>query len=101
MTKETKEKIKECVKAYEDIFVYEFNQFKVGIREKRNQLRDQKFGETKGMDFVDRVLYEVPVTLYEIFIRRLSPDDMKQLKSKKGARWFAKAFPEYRIVEKI
>lgn len=101
MRKETKLKISSIVKMYTDVFVAEFNDFKFGMRKKRESLQDSKFAQIKNSDFIERALYEMPETLFELLTNRLDLEEINELKTKDGGRWFAKTFKDFRISEKI
>lgn len=87
------------VTEYEQVFKAEYDAFLIGMRQKK-ALQDNAFAET-GMDVAERLLFEVPATLHSMFSSRLSIEDMEYFNSKKGARWFAKTFPQYRVSEKV
>lgn len=101
MEKATKVQIDECVKAYQDVLHWDYAQFLSAIKDKRTNLKDEKFGTAKGSEVVERVLYEVPVALFDIMTRRLDVKQIKELKTKEGARWFAKTYPQYRLTNKV
>lgn len=69
------------------------------IRNNRENLKN-KFAET-GMDTVERALTEVPETLFEMFLKGLSEDELAYYSSKEGTRWFAKSFREFVVGSKI
>lgn len=87
-----------------DLYPDEFQQFKKGVRIKREQQRT-KFGET-NLDYAERIIHEVPATLFAMLKVRLSEEDMAWLwseddKSKEGVRWFAKTFKDFQVTEKV
>lgn len=100
MSGDPKAKIRVLVQEYKELFKDEFQLFLDGIKGKAD-MQETDFGEAKRMDYVDRVLYEIPATLDTMFNTRLNSEEMKYYKSKEGARWFAKAFREFTIVNKL
>jgi len=101
MEKKTKVNIDECVKAYQDVLSWEYAEFLKAIRVKREALKDDKLGTMKNTDMIERVLYEIPASLFDILTRRLDVQELKELRTKQGARWFAKTYPQYRLVKQI
>lgn len=100
MKQETKLKLTGIVKMYIDVFSSEFDDFKIGIAYKRGRLKT-KFAEMKGSDLIERELYEIPETLFQLITSRLDVKELEDLRTKDGARWFAKTFPAFRISEKV
>ena len=98
--KDIKFKITQLVESYKVFYKTEFNDFVKGHKAKL-ELKKNKWGEVKGMDMVERRVYEIPETLFSIFQIRLDPEEIAFLYSKKGALWFAKEFPEFRYTEKV
>lgn len=52
-------------------------------------------GLEKGTDM--KPLYELPVTLFSMFIQELDEDEMIWFKTKKGAHWFIKEFKTFAL----
>jgi len=97
----TKDKIREVVKMYLSLYSTEYSQFHAALREKRTKLKD-KFGSTKGLETIERELFEIPETLYTILLARLTPEEIKFWRSRPGSIWFAKAYhKEFGVPEKI
>ena len=92
--------ISSLVKDYILLFPEEFIQFKNGMRDKRD-IQLNKFSEIKGNDAFIRELGEYPTTLYNLFLTRLTVEQMEWLKSKKGAHWFFKKFPAFAVANVI
>jgi len=97
---EAKDKIREYTNAYLELCKDEVGAFIKQARSKVD-LQVNKFGLTKNTDTEIRVLTEVPATLYAILESRLTPEHFEWYRSKPGTRWFAKAYPIFKIVEKI
>jgi len=100
MEKATKLKIKTIVKDYIEMFPEEFCLAVRQIKRNRDNQRT-KFAELKKTDFVERGLIEVPQTLNSMFYSQLTEDEMEELRTKKGIRWFANTFPVFKLAEKI
>lgn len=96
----TQQKIIQIVTDYLEMFPEEFEEFKRGIAKKQAGLKDKKFASTGGEVF-QRASHEVPEALYGMLTHRLSEDETEYWKSKKGALWFVKKFPAFRIAEVI
>jgi len=96
----TKDRIRDIVKTYEIVCAGEFSEFKLAMSIKRD-LQKSKFSELKGTDMVERLMYEVPEQLFLLFKGILKDEEKGFLQSKKGAIWFAKTFPQYRVAEKV
>ena len=97
---QTKQKVKGIVDYYKRLFPDEYWLVIKQISENRkNQVN--KFASIKGNDFVERALMETPETLNSMFDLRLADNEKLEFKSKKGIRWFANAYPEFRLAEKI
>lgn len=97
---QTKLVISALVQDYVTIFPEEFLAFKNGIRDKRDNALT-KYAETPGSETFIRELGEYPTTLYNLFLTRLSFEQMEWLKSKKGAIWFFKKYPAFSVAKVI
>lgn len=100
--KEAQIKIEALVTDYQNIFPDEFSEFRKAIKTKQDMASD-KFAAVQNTNnqIIERVLFEIPETLYGIFLVRLEEQEMKYLDSKEGSRWFAKKFPQYRVAQKF
>lgn len=101
-----KKHIKEIVKDYITMFPEEFAQFQEGMALQRNLLLDPTFAKAEGQGSDMRALFEMPVTLSEMLITKLSEEEMEWFKAggsnrKEGARWFAEEFPVFRTPDAI
>lgn len=105
MTKDIKNKIRLLVKEYIRNFPQEYELFKQAVAVKRS-LQDKSTGALKGDHVLYRPLIEYPETLYGIINLGLTAEEKKEFDASEkgvstGARWFAKEFPDFRIVDKI
>lgn len=91
--------LKVIVADYKKTFAAEFELFKKAVRQKRENQRTD-FGET-GMDFAERILFEVPETLHAMIFRRLTKEQLRYYDSKEGAKWFVKTFPDFQVTRKV
>lgn len=98
--KDAKQKIIELVNSYKAFYPLEFLEFSKAQKVKLG-MKLNKWGEVKGVDILERKVYEIPETLFSIFQIRLNSEETAFLYSKQGALWFAKQFPEFRYTEKI
>ena len=103
--KDLKQKIVGLVETYARLHPNEIKLMKSYMEEVRHDLQDKKFATAKGEGgaemVIERKLYEIPETLFTIFLENLSVDEQTDFKSKEMARWFAKEFPLFRVPEKI
>ncbi len=97
---EAQNKIKAVVEQYKIFYPEEYRFVARQIADKRKNLNN-KFAKTKGMDYAERALTEVPETLFGLFQKTLSEDEVSYYASKEGTRWFAKTFPDFRSGEKV
>lgn len=100
MDETTKLKIKQLVATYKEVHPEEYIAVVDQIRITRG-MQDDEFASTGGDHVVEQKLYEVPETLFAILKFNLSSDQLKELYSKAGARWFARTFREFATAIKI
>ena len=102
MNQKTKAKIKGLVSSYIKLFPEEFEIVKTFIREKKEVLRNEyaDMNDTGGA-IMRRALYEIPDTLDAMLKQHLTEEELLDLSSKEGGRWFAKNFPPFRITKDI
>jgi hypothetical protein len=109
---QTKAKVLALVKDYVTIYPDEYESFKIGHQAKRDMLADAKFGAATGTDAFDRVLGEVPETLFIILQMKLDTEELRWLygdtghKSgdklfNEGPRWFFTTFKDFRTAQEI
>ena len=96
--KHVKQQITACIKLYQRDFTQEANDFYAFVREKRAGLHNEG-GTIEGDHAIERALFEMPVGLYGMLTQNLSPEEFVWFKTKEGARWFAKNFKNYALVE--
>lgn len=100
--KEVKHKITLTVQTYIELFPQEYEAVISQINRKRWDLEDDNFASIdNGNGLVQRALFEIPDTLFQMIVKGLEVDEIKQFKGQKGSRWFAKRFPEFRIAKKL
>ena len=89
------------VREYVRTYPREYGLFK-GQNWRRRNAQNNKFASIrKGAGALERRLTEIPETLFGMFTANLSDKDLEYYKSKKGTRWFAGEFPDFRIAEII
>lgn len=97
-----KKEITHIVKKYIKENKEEFELFKKSKKIKYDEdLLYTKYTEVKNSDFVIRALYELPEKLYFKLKMGLSEDARKWLETKKGGRWFAKTFIDFKTTYKV
>ena len=82
------------------LFPEEYNRFCTATKNKREAQRT-KFAEMKGGDYIVRALYDIPENLDKAFKLLLSDKAQEYMRTKQGARWFARKFVTFRLAEKI
>ena len=103
--------ILKIVKDYKDVLPQEYLDVAFEVTQERNEQKTQ-FAEmphtsiTKGggTPFIERALIMWPVTLYNLLNMRLTQEEKDYLfhsKDKRGLRWFARKFPEFKVAHKI
>ena len=98
---EAKIKINTFVSEYKRLFKVEYDLVVDFVKKTRADMKDQKFGKTKNMNYIERRVCEIPETLYASLVEGLNNKELLWFKSKTGHRWFARQFSEFRVVEKI
>ena len=94
------QKITEIVEDYKTIFDKEYKLFCKQQKDFRAGLLND-YAEVKGDIILERKLFDTPANLYTMFVQNLSSEELDHLKSRKGARWFAKNFKEFRAANKV
>ena len=93
-------KIKSIVEEYQDVFREEYERFGKAMSDKRELQRDE-FATTGGDALIQQFAHEVPLVLHEMFNDMLDKEEMAYYKSREGALWFARTFPQYSPVKNI
>lgn len=93
-------KIKNAVFLYKQTFPEEFKLFCKGMEMTRRLQRDE-LASVKESQAISRMIHQVPEKLEQLFITNLDVEELEYYKTKEGARWFAKTFPEFRVPDKI
>lgn len=99
-------KITKTVKDYIDLFPDEYRIFKEQVMKNRSALADENFGVASGSGNDMRALFEMPVVLHDMITNALTGDELAWFKyggndKREGGRWFATAFPAFRLPDKI
>lgn len=96
ISKETKDKIVGCVKAYIKLFPEEYIKCIDQVNKHRWMAED--LAENSDNDFVQpKPLFEIPENLFTIIIQALDENEILEFKGLKGGKWFAGHFPQFRI----
>jgi len=94
-----KTKIENLAKAYEEVYADEYKEFLKATKKKR-ALQKTDYASTKG-HVLERVLTEVPETLFVLLKQTLFPFEFDWYTSTEGTKWFAKNFKQYTLAKKI
>ena len=99
------------VKEYREMFPDEYiDVAQIAQQERRNQrtafaeMPKKSLVKGGGNPFVERALIKWPVTLYNLLHMRMSDEEKNWLFSeedRRGVRWFARKYPEFKLVDKI
>ena len=98
---EVQKKIVGITENYMRLFPEEMLDFKKGVRDKQKDLTHRLGKLGKGDDMIERILLEYPETLYNLFMAKLTPEEITYFQSKRCARWYAKTYKDFRVAEKI
>lgn len=98
--------IKKIVEDYIKLYPGDYKIVKEGIEMQRKMLLDSEYGQASNTGSEMRALFEIPADLSEMFIMRLTEEEMEWFKAggpdrKQGGRWFAKTFKEFALPQKI
>lgn len=98
-----KNNVTHFVNAYKWAFPAEYQATIKQVQENRNKniKASGDITKTNKTDYLERVIHEMPETLFNILNKRLTQEELDWLGSVKGARWFATNFPEFSRVEKV
>lgn len=92
MEQKTKDKIRNIVAAYKELFPKEY--MAVVDYNKSQRINAKKWGETDVGD-IGRINYNVATKLHMALTLKLTPQEYEQFISEKGNRWFVRTFPEF------
>ena len=98
MKLDIKMKIEGIVLDYIHLFPLEFEAIKKIVKEKRDK-QITKFGEMKQSGLVERATGEYPETLDGMLRQRLTNDELLELQTKEGMRWFYLKFKEFSLTQ--
>lgn len=103
MQESMRDAIIKTVQTYKGLFPDEYKAAKQQVAYNRQQTTAT--GDmSKNIDFIERPILEYPETLYSMLMQVLTPyttKDIKPLESKEVARFIAKTFPEFSLIERI
>jgi len=94
-----KHKIQRIVTQYKIIFADEYRDF---LTKETNNI--DKFASVEGDGAIQRAMWDMPETLYNLIIGKLEPEELKwfnQKGSNGGQRFIMKQFKEFKVPEKI
>ena len=95
-----KDKIKNIVASYKDIFKDEYASFLTQMEQvKDTQATD--FAEVGSGGILERKLLEYPESLHDMIKLGLTDEQFNEFKTKEGSRWFADTFKEFKVPEKL
>lgn len=89
------------VENYKMLFPQEYFMVVEYLKERRKDLKTKfaEITETKGglksHGMIERALHEVPVNLEKMFSLSLTMEGLMWLRTKEGARWFAREYKEF------
>lgn len=97
----TQNRIRNIVEAYKIGFPVEYKQVCESVINIRQTLKDDMATVKVELSGVapQRALFEMPETLFMSLVKTLDDDELTYFKSKEGARWFIKAFPEFSLTK--
>lgn len=102
--KKIQDKVEKITLSYIELYPEEYKQACVQLEGEREQLKN-KYASMGDNRVIDRKIHEMPVTLYDMIVNKLSAQELSKTKTgedgKKFAHWFAKRFPEFRSSDLI
>lgn len=98
--KRVQQKISNAVALYQMTYPGEYKTVVAQIKMNRS---NQQFdtGALKGDHVIERAIHEIPEKLQAMFLRNFDQEESEYFTSKEGARWFAKAHPEFSLAQNI
>jgi hypothetical protein len=96
--KTAQNKIRNAVTLYRQKFPEEYSATVDLVSKKKKDLLN-KYGSVSGDHAIERILFEIPETLHNMFISNLDARQLLWFKTKGGARWFAKTFYQFALTE--
>lgn len=101
MDEELKNKIRNAVYLYKDIFRSEYNIVVKEISDARKNLKNEYaevvFDDGRPNEGIKRELYRVPEKLYATIITNVDESKYDVLDSKEYIAWFVSEFPEFKM----
>lgn len=99
---QVKEKVKNQVERYKELFPEEYKTVVAYLKEKRKNLFT-KFGELKkgSSEILERGMFEIPETLDTMLNINMTVEQNQYRKTKEFAYWFMKEYREFLIPEKL
>lgn len=102
--KEIQDKVEKITLNYIELYPDEYKQVCIQLEGEREKLNN-KYASLGKDRVVDRKIHEIPETLHNMIINKLTAAELSQIKAgeegKKFAYWFAKRFPEFRSSDLI
>lgn len=99
-----KNKIRNSVILYKDIFSTEYRDVVKQIESARKNLKNEyaeaEFDDGRPNIGLKRELYRVPEKLYAVIINNIDQERLDILDSKEYVAWFIKEYPEFRMTSK-
>lgn len=93
-------KLNAIVDMYKELYPDEYINVVEQIKFTRENVIDE-FASSKVDSTIERALFELPETLYNLITMKLTPEEANEFSSKKEAREFAKNHPEFCIPESL
>jgi hypothetical protein len=91
MEQKIKDRIRNIVAAYKELFPAEYKA--VVDYNKKMRVNSKKWAEMDGE--MGRVNYNIATKLHMALNLKLGPDGMNQLTSEEGNKWFVRNFPDF------
>ena len=92
--------ISDIVQEYIRLFPAEYDTFRKANAVRVDNLTN-KWAETKGTDFLQRHLCEMPETLFAMLKAKLDDDGWKYFDSLDGKKWFTTNFPAFKVTHAV
>lgn len=99
--KATQLKITHIVNEYTRLMPEEYALFRKAHKLKIENLINPEAKVGKGDGALERLLWEIPESLFNMFRQALDVSELAWWGTKEGSYWFGRTFPQFRVTNKI
>jgi len=70
------------------------------VRQRKAGLHNDMGAVIDGDHAIERALFEMPVGVYDVLMKNMTPEQLVWFATKEASRWFATTFPKYSLIDK-